>query len=361
MNKLSPMLKRSGIEASKFFPRLTETTQVAFPKNGQEEIISTRFKHSYEVETSALMIVETINYAELNVDYQGSVALSCLLHDVGHSPFGHEGAQILDFWVRKKGLKEGFSDNSNNFTVIEKAQLNLEAYDLASLIKYPDKLYGSQKDKYLKYLSDSIDEDIEYFSSKIKITKRPKRTIACEIMDEADRNTYVCSDLADCFCLGLGKVKPFKKLYKKGNFTSFKVKELLTLIIAAIKTGEKTLIKRAFCQVKDSFNQNYLLGDNLELIYVDKELFKLRELLYSIEVDMYIDSKKILKERKDCKKYLTFYMNAVDKGYCPSKTYGKKLKKAKSKEEILVLKRDMIAEATDWFVRNYYRKNKKKS
>ena len=48
----------------------------------------------------------------------------------------------------------------------------------------------------------AIEEDYKHYK-KIGINlKDQNTTIACQIMDEADRNSYVCSDLIDFFCLG---------------------------------------------------------------------------------------------------------------------------------------------------------------
>lgn len=359
MNKIDSLLKISQIESSKFFPRLAERTQVLFPRLGQKEMITTRFKHSYEVRTSALIIVRSVNTAEINVDYQDAVAVASMLHDVGNPAFGHWGSENIDQWFRKKGLEEGFSDNNNNFPVIEKAQIDLEPYDYASLIKYPDKLYDSQKEKYLKYLSDAIDEDMKYFAGKVEISKRPKRTVACEIMDEADRNTYVCSDLADCFCLGLGDIAPFEQLEKEDKFYSYEVKELITLATKAIKSDDKSLIKRAFCKIKDRLNQNYILGKNLKLKPINKELIDLREELYKIEVAIYIDAPEVEKDRVNAKEYLEFYLQRVEEGYFPSKFYKKKIENCANQKEKLALQRDMVGECTDWHVVNFYKENKK--
>lgn len=358
MNKDCAFIKMSYIQNSKPFLRMGEKTQVVFPKHGRLETTTTRFSHSYEVMNSA-MIIENSLQSPVEVDYQKALANVCLLHDLGHPAFGHEGQKILDAKIKKAGLKEGFSDNNNNFVVIEKNQLDLEPYDLASLIKYPEKLYPSQKKILIKMLDDSIEEDIKHFERKIKIYSRPKRTLTCEIMDEADRNSYVCSDLADCYSLGWADARELEELLHSNYFSSFKIKEFLILAISAIKENNKSLIKRTFNGLKNKLNQNFILGDNLKLELKDQELFLLREELYKIEEKIFINSKQVIEQRDIHSQMFASYIDHVlqDKFY-PSKTYKNLIEKSSGDQQLRFI-RDMIGETTDWYVQNYFTKNLK--
>jgi dGTP triphosphohydrolase len=259
------------------------------------------------------------------------------------------------------GLNEGFSDNNNNFIVIEKNQISISDYTLASLIKYPDRLYNSQKG-LLRILNKSIQEDIKNFEGKIKINELPSRTIACEIMDEADRNSYVCSDLADCFSLKIADSFSFKKILEEDRYYSSDIKNFLISIIYAIDNYDKTLIKKNFSVLKNLFNQNYFLGDDLKLEMKDCELKEFREELFKIEDSFFIKNKQIVEQRQELITALDIYINdilSMDINNFPSRTYRKKYQEVSSKEDKLKIKRDMIAETTDWYVLNYV-KNKKK-
>ena len=112
------------IETSKAFQRLAEKTQVLVPETGRDEIVKTRFSHSYEVASSAKKMAITIaKQLGLNsvqeIDYQNALTQVCLLHDVGHPPFGHDGQKFIDQVFKAHGLEEGFSDNNNNLVLIE--------------------------------------------------------------------------------------------------------------------------------------------------------------------------------------------------------------------------------------------------
>jgi dGTP triphosphohydrolase len=359
MNKKDMYLKKSEILSNKVFLRLTEKTQVLLPKHGRSETVMNRFSHTLDVENSAKIIANSIQ--RVNVDYQNSISIASLLHDIGHPANGHEGATLLNKTFKDLGLKEGFDDNNNNFIVIEKNQIQVEDYDLASILKYPSKLYQSQTPKYENILRNSIDQDIIYFESNgIKINKRPERTIACEIMDEADRNSYICSDLADCYSLGFGDTTEIVKLREENNFYSNEIQDFLVLLINAIKTKNKSSIKREFNKLKNLFNLNYALGDNIELLVKNEELLSLREKLFAIESRIFIHNDKMKASRKVSQKQFKFYIDYVLKNrYYPSKTYKSLIENSNSKEEELRYTRDMLAETTDWFIINFYEKHNK--
>ena len=118
--KEESLINTSNIISNKAFQRLAEKTQVVFPKNGRKETVQNRLTHSYQVTNSAKIIENNITIPGKDIDYQHSLFNTCLLHDIGHPPFGHEGASYLDKKFKKLGLEEGFSDNNNNFVNIEK-------------------------------------------------------------------------------------------------------------------------------------------------------------------------------------------------------------------------------------------------
>ena len=265
------------IEGSKAFQRLAEKTQVLVPETGRDEIVKTRFSHSYEVASSAKKMAITIAKqlglnSVLDVDYQNALTQSCLLHDVGHPPFGHDGATFIDKIFKSHGLEEGFSDNNNNLVLIENQNLGLRDYVVASTIKYPDKLYKQQKEDYTDKLLKALEEDRQHFAKLGINLKNQTQTITCQIMDEADRNSYTCSDLTDFYCLGnsveLEDLEPFI------DFSSSKQLLLAKQMVNAVQSGSKTQIKNFFLDVKNQFNQNWKLTDN-GLDYIDKDLYEL--------------------------------------------------------------------------------------
>jgi len=353
MDNIQALTYTAGIMSNKAFLRLAEKTQVVFPQNGRIETVQNRLTHSFEVGNSARMAALSLDLPGIKVDYQHALYNTCLLHDPGHPSFGHEGTSLLDRRFKALGLEEGFCDNNNNFVVIEKNQIEVCDYTVASIIKYPENLYPSQKDELIRKLDIAIAQDIRQFEKTLKIFERPTRTIACEVMDEVDRNSYVTSDLADCFSLKLGNSNSLSELLESNQFTDNKIIEFLIIAINAIDRHDKTLIKKVFNDLKVRLNLNYYLGDNIQLIAENTELIELREFLFKIEKELFIDSESVVKQRVEHMAYLNNYIDWVLEGNYPSSTYKRLIENSSSEVERLRAIRDMIGETTDWYVINH--------
>ena len=105
----------SKIYSSAAFKRLTETTQILVPKFTGARQPKNRQSHSYEVALCARALAESMELPGKIIDYKNSLEIVSLLHDLGHPPFGHDGQKLLNKNMVKKGLKEGFDDNSQIF------------------------------------------------------------------------------------------------------------------------------------------------------------------------------------------------------------------------------------------------------
>jgi predicted deoxyguanosinetriphosphate triphosphohydrolase len=345
----------TSIENSKYFQRLSEKTQVLVPMNGRAETVKSRLTHSYEVATSAqqmaisMAIKLNLNSA-LDIDYKNSLRQICLLHDLGHPPFGHDGADVIDEMFKKKGLLEGFSDNNNNFVILEKQDLKIRDYVKASIIKYPNKLYASQKDTYLDKLNIAIKEDKDYFSKLGINLKNIKTTITCQIMDEADRNSYTCSDLADFFCQG--NDIEMKDIENFLDFSSQKQFLVAKNMVQAINSNSKNEIKTFFSNMKVQFNNNFEISED-GVKPIDSELFNIREAFSKMEFELFI--KPIRKEKfhlSNIRKLKEFTRKIINGDLCTSTYYRDKINNTQDPTKILEAKRDMASEVNDWYIIN---------
>ncbi|MDO8687949.1 MAG: HD domain-containing protein, partial [Dehalococcoidales bacterium] len=79
---------RDRIVYSKAFRRLKHKTQVFLAPQGDHYV--TRLTHTLEVSQVARTIARALN---LNEDLTEAIALG---HDLGHTPFGHVGEEVLD-------------------------------------------------------------------------------------------------------------------------------------------------------------------------------------------------------------------------------------------------------------------------
>src|ERR1700730_7486259 len=99
---------RARIIHSRAFRRLEYKTQVFL--NGTGDHLRTRLTHSIEVASISRTIARAL---ALNEDLAEAIALS---HDLGHTPFGHSGEEVLAECMRDHG---GFEHNKQSLRVVE--------------------------------------------------------------------------------------------------------------------------------------------------------------------------------------------------------------------------------------------------
>jgi dGTPase len=99
---------RARIIHSRAFRRLEYKTQVFL--NGTGDHLRTRLTHSIEVASISRTIARALS---LNEDLAEAIALA---HDLGHSPFGHSGEEMLAECMRNHG---GFEHNRQSLRVVE--------------------------------------------------------------------------------------------------------------------------------------------------------------------------------------------------------------------------------------------------
>ncbi len=99
---------RARIIHSRAFRRLEYKTQVFL--NGTGDHLRTRLTHSIEVASISRTIARALS---LNEDLAEAIALA---HDLGHSPFGHSGEEMLAECMQEHG---GFDHNRQSLRVVE--------------------------------------------------------------------------------------------------------------------------------------------------------------------------------------------------------------------------------------------------
>jgi dGTPase len=99
---------RARIIHSRAFRRMEYKTQVFL--NGTGDHLRTRLTHSIEVASISRTIARALG---LNEDLAEAIALA---HDLGHSPFGHSGEEMMAECMRDHG---GFDHNRQSLRVVE--------------------------------------------------------------------------------------------------------------------------------------------------------------------------------------------------------------------------------------------------
>lgn len=108
---------RDRILHSKAFRRLKHKTQVFLAPRGDH--YRTRLTHTLEVSQIARTIAKALR---LNEDLTEAIALG---HDLGHTPFGHTGEEILN-----KICPYGFDHSQQSVRIVERLEKNCEGLNL---------------------------------------------------------------------------------------------------------------------------------------------------------------------------------------------------------------------------------------
>ncbi len=108
---------RDRIIHSRAFRRLEYKTQVFL--NGTGDHLRTRLTHTIEVAAISRNVARALR---LNEDLAEAIALA---HDLGHSPFGHTGEQVLDRLMKRHG---GFEHNCQSLRIVEQLEQKYPAF-----------------------------------------------------------------------------------------------------------------------------------------------------------------------------------------------------------------------------------------
>ena len=312
-----------------------------------------RYSHSIEVANCCEIMNDSMSEKlGFEIDYKNTAYIVGLLHDIGHTAFGHEGEQVLNSISKEKGFS--FDGNSNNYIVIERYgildKVEDKDYILASLAKHPGNLYSSQG--HIKSMIEaSVKEDKEFIENNGLKADNMKKTLQCQIMDIADENCYIISDLIDS--LNIFSYREFSRIIRKEVN-----KRVAQDIISAMYTSKKSFVDK-MQEYFYLFSENFTI-ENGVVVPEDKEIEEIRKSFAKINRKYVLGNKKIKKIREQnkmvLKKVFSFYMENKDISLVPSKFYRKELSKAKNKQEFLILTRDMLGSLTDKGIKKLYRR-----
>ncbi len=139
---------RDRIIHSKAFRRLMHKTQVFISPEGDH--FRTRITHTLEVSQIARTIASALF---LNEDLTEAIALG---HDLGHTPFGHLGEDVLN-----EILEKGFEHNHQSVRVVQKIEKNGEGLNLTKevldgILNHRGKCKPSTLEGKIVQISDKI-------------------------------------------------------------------------------------------------------------------------------------------------------------------------------------------------------------
>ncbi len=195
---------RDRIVHSKAFRRLKHKTQVFISPDNDH--YRTRLTHTLEVSQIATTISKALR---LNVDLTEAISLG---HDLGHTPFGHMGEEVLNK-LNPKGFKH-FEQSLRVVDVLEKDGKGLN-------------LTYEVRDGILNHAGDSI-----------------AKTMEGKIIKYADRFAYLNHDIDDALRSKILTQSDLPKDYIEtlGNRHSIRINTLIKDIInTTLKTGDVSM------------------------------------------------------------------------------------------------------------------------
>ncbi len=229
---------KDRIVHSKAFRRLKHKTQVFFsPTNDHYR---TRMTHTLEVSQIARTIARALN---LNEDLTEAIALG---HDLGHTPFGHTGEDVLN-----EILPDGFRHAEHSVRVVTLIEdLNLTKETIDGILNHSGSLTKESKaftlegkivklsDK-IAYINHDIDDAMR--AGIIKETDLPKDCIKYFSIDRSERITKMVMDIVSS-SYGENKIAMSEE-------TLFYIDKLRTWMFQNVYTNQ--LAKREERKVKD--------------------------------------------------------------------------------------------------------------
>ena len=342
---------RDRIIHSSSFRRLKHKTQVFVNIEGDH--YRTRLTHSMEVSQISRTLARFLG---LNEDLCETLSLS---HDLGHTPFGHAGEEVLNQCMRRHG---GFNHNIQTLRIVTLLEnkyykffgLNLTIETLDGLIKHNGPV------KNLNLYNAILKKNL--FKNKIVFHAFP--SLEAQVAAISDDIAYNNHDLEDGLRAGLFTIEKFNSIpfvsklinkhvnntknYRREIIINQIVRELINvMVVDVINTTNRNLKKYNPQSIKDIYKQDHLIVDFSDKI--KKVDMQIKDFLRH---NMYNHKKVIINTNKG-KRIIKVLFNYLSKN--PKKYINDELLKKELKERVVA---DFIAGMTDRYAINLHKKIK---
>jgi dGTPase len=290
----------------------------------------------------------------LNEDLCETLSLS---HDLGHTPFGHAGEEVLNQCMERHG---GFNHNIQTLRIVTLLEnkyykffgLNLTIETLDGLIKHKGPV------KNLNLYNAILKKNL--FKNKIVFHAFP--SLEAQVAAISDDIAYNNHDLEDGLRAGLFTIEKFNSIplvsklinkhvnntknYRREIIINQIVRELINvMVVDVINTTNRNLKKYNPQSIKDIYKQDHLIVDFSDKI--KKVDMQIKDFLRH---NMYNHKKVIINTNKG-KRIIKFLFNYLLKN--PKKYINDELLKKELKERVVA---DFIAGMTDRYAINLHKK-----
>lgn len=191
---------RDRIIHSTAFRRLAHKTQVFVPHEGDH--YRTRLTHSIEVGQLARALSRSLG---LDEDLAEAIALA---HDLGHTPFGHTGEEVLDAVLAREG---GFDHNAQTLRVVTRLERRYAAFDglnltfetVEGLAKHNGPLLGPGGAPMPRYAAHGVSSVFREVETAVPLSLDTYASAEAQCAALADDIAYNAHDLDDGLRAGL--------------------------------------------------------------------------------------------------------------------------------------------------------------
>ncbi len=250
------------------YRRMKHKTQVYF--SPQNDHICTRIEHVVYVDSISYTIAK---YLGLNTELTKAIATS---HDIGHSPFGHQGEKVLSE-ISKRDIGESFWHEKNGLDMVDK----IEFLEDPNGNKQNMNLTYAVRDGIISHCGEIDQNNIKPRNEFINLQdyKMPNEyapyTWEGCVVKVADKISYLGRDIIDSITLGILD-KDLKELYEILNCNSDQVINNTNIINDLIyDLCNNSDLEKGLCFSDKMYEMiNKLKKFNYEKIYLSDKLSK---------------------------------------------------------------------------------------
>ena len=248
------------------YRRLKHKTQVFFSPNNDH--ICTRIEHVTHVESISYTIA---NYLGLNTELTKAISVA---HDLGHSPFGHEGERILSS-ISQKALHTTFWHEKNGLNIVD----NIETLENSEKFKENLNLTYGVRDGIISHCGEIDENGLKPRDEFIDLNKyehpnqyAPYTWEAC-VVKVADKISYIGRDIEDAITVGIldEHLEELKDLLKDSK--NAKINNTIIINYLVNDLCENSSIEKSLCFSEEAFElMNKIKRFNYLNIYTSERI-----------------------------------------------------------------------------------------
>lgn len=193
-------LDRDRVLYSGAFRRYSGKTQVIYFASQLDEMLTSRIIHTLSVAQVARTIGK---FLRLNEELIEAIALS---HDLGHSPFGHDGEKFLSNICEKYEIGR-YHHHIQSLHIVDSVAkkgrgLNLTLQVRDGILSHDGEVHNQQLKPNSKKTEDDLQEYIKAKKSGKEVDMMPMTMEGC-VMRISDTVAYIGQDIEDAIRIGL--------------------------------------------------------------------------------------------------------------------------------------------------------------